>query len=63
MPTLKHLAIFVLFIALAACSATPGSAFTLNRQKWEAKHITHYRFGLTVGCFCLHRTQVRVRLP
>jgi Family of unknown function (DUF6174) len=63
MPTLKRLTIFVLLIALTACSAalvpTPaGSPLAENRQKWEAQHITHYRFSLSVGCFCAFRDKM-----
>ncbi len=52
MSTLKRLTLILILTALTACSATPASALAGNRQKWEAKNITHYRFNLAIGCFC-----------
>ena len=39
-------------MALAACSSVTGSPLELNRQKWQNQNITHYRFNLSVLCFC-----------
>ena len=70
MSTLKHLTLIVILMALTACSALPGFAtptplpptadptLAQNRQKWDGQHITHYRFNLTVGCFCGFRSQM-----
>ena len=52
MSTLKRLTLILILTVLTACSATPTSALAGNRQKWEAKNITHYRFNLAIGCFC-----------
>jgi hypothetical protein len=58
MSTLKRLTIFVFLIVLTACSAapmatpTPLSPLVENRQKWESQNINHYRFTLSIICFC-----------
>jgi hypothetical protein len=48
MSTLKRSALILALIVLTACSASPASLLAANRKKWEAQHITHYRFKLTV---------------
>lgn len=54
MPAMKRLAFIhiLLVFLLAACSPVSTAELAQNRQKWEAQHITHYRFDLSVGCFC-----------
>ena len=42
---------------LAACS-TDGSELSLNQNKWQDANADHYRFELTVGCFCPFRSQM-----
>lgn len=49
----KRTLLFVLLIltlVLAACGG--GSALTKNRDKWASQGIGHYRFELTISCFC-----------
>jgi hypothetical protein len=29
-----------------------------NRQTWQDSGVTHYRFSLSVGCFCAFRNQM-----
>ena len=47
----------ILVLILAACSAG-GSELSLNQDKWQDAGINHYRFELTVGCFCPFRSQM-----
>jgi hypothetical protein len=52
----RLLFIWMAFV-LTACS--PGkvvgsqSVVEQNREKWQDANISHYRFQLTVGCFCV----------
>ena len=48
----KRLILILVIVVLTACSASPNSDLSANRQKWQNQHITHYRFNLFVGCFC-----------
>jgi hypothetical protein len=48
----------ILFILLAAlltgCAALVGRAGSNNDQeKWQNANISHYRYELTIGCFCV----------
>lgn len=49
--------LFILMaIVLAACSAVATEApseFDSARQKWQEADISHYRFNLFIGCFCI----------
>ncbi len=44
-----------LFIALvlSACSLGGKSEIQRNQQKWQDAGISHYRYNLFVGCFCV----------
>jgi hypothetical protein len=42
--------LLILTIILSACGAR--SELTKNREKWTAQDISHYRFELTISCFC-----------
>jgi hypothetical protein len=50
MSTRLRFTVFILLLALTAC--TPGSVLAPNQQKWANQKITHYRFELSIGCFC-----------
>jgi hypothetical protein len=54
---MKKLVLLTLAILLAACSAG-GSDFERNRQTWQDANITHYRFQLSISCFCAFRDQM-----
>lgn len=54
---MKKLILISLVFILAACSAG-GSELSRNRQKWEDSNISHYRFELTLSCFCPFRDQM-----
>jgi hypothetical protein len=40
-------------LALVACSMGSQSEIEQNKEKWQDANISHYRFHLTVGCFCV----------
>ena len=49
----------ILVVALDACSPSkPRSMLANNREKWQAKNVQHYRFNLSVGCFCPFHEQM-----
>ena len=54
---MKRTILLLLALILTACSAG-GSELSLNREKWQDADINHYRFELTVGCFCPFRSQM-----
>lgn len=54
---MKKITLLLLALILTACSAN-GSELSLNQKKWKDANITHYRFELTVGCFCPFRSQM-----
>jgi len=50
---MKKITLMLLAVVLAACSGIgQGDELSQNRKKWRDVNITHYRFQLTVGCFC-----------
>jgi hypothetical protein len=54
---MKKLLLITLTFILAACSMS-GSELAHNRQKWNDANITHYRFSLNIGCFCVFRSEM-----
>jgi hypothetical protein len=54
---MKKIILITLIFILAACS-TGGSELSRNQQKWQDANITHYRFKLSIGCFCVFRDQM-----
>jgi hypothetical protein len=54
---MKKLILVTLIFILAACS-TGGSEFSRNQKKWEDANIPHYRFELSIGCFCPFQSQM-----
>ena len=55
---MKKITLLLLALILAACSAVGGSELSRNQSKWQDADITHYRFQLSVSCFCLFRSQM-----
>jgi len=51
---MKPRTILFLFLILALTLSACRSKTTLNsnREKWDSQGITHYRFDLTIACFC-----------
>lgn len=56
--TLKRFTLILIIAMLTACSAAPKTPLAANREKWDAQHITHYRFDLAVSCFCAFRDRM-----
>ena len=50
---MKKIILFALTLILAACTAasTP-TEFEKNQQLWENANISHYRYTLSLSCFC-----------
>lgn len=55
---MKKITLLLLALILAACSAIGGSELSRNQAKWQNAGVTHYRFQLSVSCFCLFRGQM-----
>jgi hypothetical protein len=58
---MKKIILLLLACILGACSfgGTP-SELDANRQTWQDSGITHYRFSLHIGCFCVFRDQMPI---
>lgn len=55
---MKKLLFLFLTLALAACTARGNalgnqSEFEQNKAKWENASISHYRYHLSITCFCI----------
>lgn len=57
---MKKLLFLFLAVALTACSAVGQSDVERNQQTWQDAHVSHYRFQLSIGCFCAYRDQMPV---
>ena len=59
---MKKQTLLIVFIAFALLLSACGSnaALKSNRDKWEAQSISHYRFDLTISCFCPFRDIIPV---
>lgn len=55
---MKKITLLLLALILAACSAGGETELSRNQSKWQEANITHYRFDLTVGCFCPFGSQM-----
>lgn len=59
---MKKLLLIGLVIVLTAC-ATPGrSDFDRNQKKWQETQSAHYRFELSMVCFCAFRNQMPLKI-
>ena len=57
---MKNLILVVMTLILAGCAAMGSALGTQseieqNKEKWQDAGISHYRFHLLVGCFCIFR--------
>jgi hypothetical protein len=52
------LVIALVALLVSACSPASQSPLDRNRALWEAQGIRHYRFDLTIGCFCVFNDQM-----
>ena len=50
---MRKLILIVMVLALAACSAGGQTEIERNQEKWQDAGISHYRYNLFVGCFCV----------
>ena len=50
---MKKLLFIFIALVLAACSMGSQTEIARNKEKWQDASITHYRFDLTLGCFCV----------
>jgi hypothetical protein len=50
---LRKVILIGLTLVLAACILSPNqSPLTSDHAKWEEQNARHYRFDLSIGCFC-----------
>jgi hypothetical protein len=49
---MKKITLLLLALILTACSAGTKSEYDTNLEKWQNANIDHYRFSLSVICFC-----------
>ena len=50
---MRKLIFIFIALALAACSAGGQTEIERNQEKWQDAGISHYRYNLFVGCFCV----------
>src|SRR6185503_18172617 len=50
---MRNLIFIFIVLALAACSMGSQTEIARNKEKWQDANITHYRYDLTLGCFCV----------
>jgi Family of unknown function (DUF6174) len=55
---MKKITLLLLVLVLSAYSLGGGTELSRNQSKWQDADITHYRFQLSVGCFCLFRSRM-----
>lgn len=48
----KTLLIVLLILALTLSACGAKSELGKNREKWDSMGVAHYRFELTISCFC-----------
>ena len=60
---MKKITLLVLLaLILTACTAGGGTELSRNQSKWRDANITHYTFELNVGCFCVFRSLMPVKV-
>jgi hypothetical protein len=50
---MRKLLLTFIVLALGACSMGNPTEIERNRDKWRDANISHYRFDLNIGCFCV----------
>ncbi len=55
---MKKIILLALAMILTACSVATPSEFDKNLAKWEDANISHYRYTLFIGCFCVFMDQM-----
>lgn len=61
---MKKIILLTLSLLLAACSfgAASGSEFDQNKATWDNANISHYRYTLSVSCFCAFMDEMPVTI-
>jgi len=61
---MKKIILLTLSLILAACSfgSAAGSEFDKNKALWEDANISHYRYVLSVSCFCVFMDEMPVTI-
>jgi hypothetical protein len=61
---MKKIILLTLSLLLAACSfgAASGSEFDQNKAIWDKANISHYRYTLSVSCFCAFMDEMPVTI-
>jgi hypothetical protein len=61
---MKKIILLTLSLLLAACSFGPssGSEFDKNKAVWDNANISHYRYVLSVSCFCVFMDDMPVTI-
>ena len=49
---MKKILLFTLTFILAACSSATTNDFEKNQNLWNDANISHYRYTLSLSCFC-----------
>ena len=52
------LVIALVAMLVSACSPARQTELDRNRALWESQSIRHYRFDLTISCFCVFNDQM-----
>jgi len=55
---MKKLLVLTLVFILAACSVATPSEYDQNLKNWGDANLTHYRFKLSLICFCVFTDQM-----
>ena len=59
---MKKFIIGFIVLALTACSFGGQTELSRNKSKWQSANITSYNFDLNVGCFCVFRSLMPVKV-
>jgi hypothetical protein len=54
--------LLVLIFLLSGCATPVHGDFDHHRKKWQEANITHYRFELSMVCFCAFRNRMPLRI-
>ncbi len=49
---MKKIILLILALILAACSPGTKNEYDANLEKWQNTNINHYRYSLSLICFC-----------
>jgi hypothetical protein len=50
---MRRLIFLLMVFVLTACSLGGQTEIERNQQKWQDAGVSHYRYNLFVGCFCV----------